>query len=93
MSETINKGMRIYKNNPYEKKIDALNVLSNGFRGVIHTAMRSGFEYSVAEALRQELAKMEESDRLSGRFPRFSDKKRVAILNLISALGDYKKHV
>jgi hypothetical protein len=92
MNETINKGLRIYSNNPYEKKIDTVNVLSNGFRGVIHTAMRSGFEYAVAEALRQELAKMEEADRF-GNFPRFSTKKRESILRLIASLADYKKHV
>lgn len=85
-------GSRTYNNNPYEKKIDVMKELANGFRKMVHTAMRSGFEYSIAEALRQELAKMEEADRL-GTFPRFSNKKRKDMLILIKALGDYKKHV
>jgi hypothetical protein len=93
MSET--KGPRVYNNNPYDKNRiqDAMNVISIGFRKTVHTAMRAGFEYDIAESLRQELAKMEEADRFSNRFPRFSDKKRIAILNLIAALAAYKKHV
>lgn len=88
----ITDGMRTYNNNPYDKKIDVMKELSIGFRKTVHTAMRSGFEYDIAEALRQELAKMEEADRFSN-FCRFSNKKHRDIVKLIKALADYKKHV
>lgn len=90
--DIIIEGLRTYNNNPYGKKIDVMRELSVGFRKMVHTAMRSGFEYAIAEALRQELAKMEEADRF-GNFRRFSNKKRGDMLKLIKALADYKRHV
>jgi hypothetical protein len=90
--DIIVEGSRTYNNNPYDKKIDTVRELSIGFRKMVHTAMRAGFEYDIAESLRQELAKMEEADRL-GTFPRFSSKRRKDTLVLIKALGNYKKHV
>jgi len=90
--DLIPEGLRTYNNNPYDKKIDVMKELSVGFRKMVHTAMRSGFEYDIAEALRQELAKMEESDRF-GNVRRFSNKKRRDMVNLIKALADYKRHV
>lgn len=85
-------GLRTYNNNPYDKQLDVMKELSNGFRKTIHTAMRTGFEYDIAEALRQELAKMEESDRFK-IVGMFSNEKRRDIVKLIKALADYKKHV
>ena len=81
-----------YKSNPYATQLDPTTELKNTFRKTIHTAMRAGFQYDAVEAMRQELAKMEEADRLREK-PLFSNSKRIAIIDTIRALEDLKKHV